>query len=57
MFEATDTEWASWYILHSDDKKWTRLNCLAHILKFIRYKKVPCTKVKLARALDEKRLR
>ena len=40
------TEWAPRYILHSDDKKRARLNCLAHVLKLIRYKKVPCTKVK-----------
>jgi polyphosphate kinase len=30
MIEATDTEPAPWFILHSDDKKRARLNCLAH---------------------------
>jgi polyphosphate kinase 2 len=47
MLKATDTKHAPWYILRSDDKKRARLNCLAHILKLIPYKKVPCEKVKL----------
>src|SRR5262249_16464628 len=40
MLEATDTKHAPWYILHSDDKRRARLNCLAHLLKLIPYKKV-----------------
>ena len=47
MLDATDTKWAPWYILHSDDKKRARLNCIAHILRLIPYKKVPREKVKL----------
>ena len=47
MLKATDTKHAPWYILRSDDKKRARLNCLAHILKLIPYKKVPREKVKL----------
>jgi polyphosphate kinase len=47
MFKATDTNWAPWYILHSDDKKRARLNCLAHILSLIPYKKLPRKKVKM----------
>ena len=47
MFKATDTEQAPWYILHSDDKKRARLNCLAHILNLIPYEKVPHEKVKM----------
>jgi polyphosphate kinase 2 len=47
MLEATDTKHAPWYILRSDDKKRARLNCLAHILNLIPYKKVPREKVKL----------
>jgi polyphosphate kinase 2 (PPK2 family) len=38
---ATDTEWAPWCILRSDDKKRTRLDRLTHILSLIPYKKVP----------------
>jgi polyphosphate kinase 2 len=47
MLKATDTRWAPWYVLHSDDKKRARLNCIHHILKQIPYKKVPREKVKL----------
>lgn len=47
MLEATDTRWAPWYILRSDDKKRARLNCIRHILNLIPYKKVPREKVKL----------
>ena len=47
MFKATDTKHAPWFILRSDDKKRARLNCLAHILNLIPYKKVPREKIKL----------
>jgi polyphosphate kinase 2 len=47
MLKATDTKWAPWHILRSDDKKRARLNCLAHILSLIPYKKVPREKVEL----------
>lgn len=47
MLEATDTKWAPWHILRSDDKKRARLNCIRHILNLIPYKKVPREKVKL----------
>ncbi len=40
MFEATDTEWAPWYIVRSEDKKRARLNCIAHFLSLIPYKPV-----------------
>ena len=47
MLKATDTKHAPWHILRSDDKKRARLNCIAHILNLIPYKKVPREKVKL----------
>ena len=47
MLKATDTKWAPWYILPSDDKKRARLNCLRHILNLLPYKKVPREKIKL----------
>ena len=47
MLKATDTKWAPWYILRSDDKKRARLNCIRHILSLIPYRKVPREKVKL----------
>ena len=48
MLKATDTKWAPWHILRSDDKKRARLNCLAQLLDMIPYKKVPREKVTLA---------
>jgi polyphosphate kinase len=47
MLKATDTAHAPWYILHSDDKKRARLNCIRHILDQIPHKKLPYEKVKL----------
>jgi len=40
MLAATDTEWAPWNIVVSDDKRRARLNCIAHFLSQIPYKKV-----------------
>jgi polyphosphate kinase 2 len=47
MFKATDTPWAPWFIVRSDDKKRARLNIIAHLLKEIPYEKTPREKVKL----------
>ena len=47
MLDTTYSKHAPWHILRSDDKKRARLNCLAHILDLIPYKKVPREKVKL----------
>jgi polyphosphate kinase len=53
MLEATDTKDAPWYIVHSDDKRRARLNCIAHLLKMIPYKEVHKKKVKLPQRLDK----
>jgi polyphosphate kinase 2 len=47
MFMATDTPWAPWYVVRSDDKKKTRLNIIKHLLARIRYEDIPRRKVKL----------
>jgi polyphosphate kinase 2 len=47
MLKATDTDFAPWYIVPSDDKRRARLNCIRHLLSLIPYKKVPRKKVKL----------
>ena len=39
MFAATDTAWAPWFVVPSDDKKQARLNVIRHILKRIPYRK------------------
>jgi polyphosphate kinase 2 len=47
MLDATDTDWAPWHILRSDDKKRARLNCIRHVLELLPYRPVPREKVKL----------
>jgi polyphosphate kinase len=47
MFLATDTAWAPWYVVHSDDKRRARLNALTHILSKIPHEDLPRAKVKL----------
>jgi polyphosphate kinase len=47
MFEATDTSWAPWYVVNSNDKKRARLNLITHLLSRIPYKKVKRDKVDL----------
>ena len=53
MLAATDTDFAPWYILRSDDKRRARLNCIAHLLKLIPYEKLPREKVKLPKRSDK----
>ncbi len=40
MFAATDTDFAPWFVVRSDDKNRARLNCIRHILSRIPYKDV-----------------
>ena len=47
MFKSTDTRFAPWFIVRSDDKRRARLNVIAHLLKTIPYKKIERPKVKL----------
>jgi polyphosphate kinase 2 len=47
MLKATDSKWAPWRILRSDDKKRARLNCITHLLDLIPHKKVPREKIVL----------
>jgi polyphosphate kinase len=47
MFPATDTGWAPWFVVRSDDKKRARLNVISHILSQIPYEKLPRDKVVL----------
>ena len=53
MLDATDTELSPWNIVHSDDKKSARLNCIADLLSRIDYKKVQHEKVKLPERSDK----
>ncbi|MHB2168957.1 polyphosphate kinase 2 [Alsobacter sp. R-9] len=47
MFAATDTAWAPWYFIRSDDKKRTRLNIISHILHTIPYETTKREKIEL----------
>ena len=41
MLEATDTDFAPWYLLRSDDKRRARLNLISHFLSLIPYEASP----------------
>lgn len=47
MLAATDTEWAPWNIVRSDDKKRARLNVISHLLSQLDYDPLPKSKIKL----------
>ncbi|HET7203317.1 MAG TPA: hypothetical protein VFI92_08110, partial [Steroidobacteraceae bacterium] len=47
MFAATDTGFAPWYVVRSDDKRRARLNTITHLLARIPYEEPPREKVKL----------
>jgi len=47
MLEATDTDYAPWYIVRSDDKKWARLNLISHFLGLIPYEQPKRENIKL----------
>ncbi len=50
MFLATDTSWAPWYVVHSDNKRRARLNALTHILS-----KIPCDELSRSKVEFPKR--
>ena len=47
MFKSSDSAWAPWFVVHSNDKKRARLNMIRHLLSQIPYEDVPRDKVKL----------
>jgi len=47
MFKATNSKHAPWHIVRSDDKRRARLNCIAHLLRTIPYKRISRERVKL----------
>ena len=54
MFAVTDTEWAPWHVVNSDNKKRARLNCISHLLGQIPYEELPFNKPKLPKRQDSK---
>jgi polyphosphate kinase 2 len=47
MFAASDTAWAPWWVVHSDDKRRARLNVISHLLSQVPYKPLKRKKVTL----------
>jgi polyphosphate kinase 2 len=47
MLEATNSKHAPWRIIRSDDKRRARLNCIAHLLSVIPFKRVKQNPVRL----------
>src|SRR5246500_1005793 len=54
MFAATDPPQSPWNVVQTDDKERARLNCIAHLLSVVPWKKVPTEKVKLPKRQDPK---
>ena len=55
MFKATSSKHAPWNVIHSNDKRRARLNCIAHLLKAIPYKKLSRDRVRLPKRSDKGR--
>jgi polyphosphate kinase 2 len=47
MLKSTSSEHAPWHIIRSDDKRRARLNCIAHLLRSIPFKRVSHDEVRL----------
>jgi polyphosphate kinase 2 len=47
MFEASDTAWAPWFVVRSDDKRRARLNVIRHLLDRVPYERTARKKVEL----------
>ena len=55
MLKATNSKHAPWHVIRSDDKRRARLNCIAHLLKTIPFKKVSRDRVRLPKRSDKGR--
>ena len=47
MIAATNSTWAPWFVVNSDDKKRARLNVISHLLSQVPYKAPKRKKVEL----------
>jgi len=58
MFAHCDIKQAPWWVVHADDKKRARLNCIHHLLKMIPYEDLTPEPIKLkARKIDNSYVR
>ena len=55
MLKATNSRHAPWHVVRSDDKRRARLNCIAHLLKAIPFKRLSGNRVKLPKRSDKGR--
>ena len=55
MLKNTSSRYAPWHIIRSNDKRRARLNCIAHLLKTVPYRRVARDKVKLPKRSDKGR--
>jgi polyphosphate kinase 2 len=55
MFKTTGSKHAPWHVIHSDDKKRARLNCISHILNLIPYKRIKRKKIKLPKRSNKRK--
>src|SRR5205807_9107205 len=55
MFKATNSKHAPWHVIRSDDKRRARLNCIAHLLNSIPYKRMKKNEIKLPKRSDKGR--
>ena len=53
MLRATDTSYAPWHVVRSDDKRRARLNCIAHILSLIPHKTMKADKIRLPKRSEK----
>jgi polyphosphate kinase 2 len=53
MFAHTDTKVSPWYVVHADQKRKARLNCIHHLLSMIPYEKIKPEKIVLPPIIKE----
>ncbi|UCF36844.1 MAG: polyphosphate kinase 2 [Acidobacteriota bacterium] len=53
MFRYTDTKQSPWWVVHADDKKRARLNCISHLLGMIRYEDLTPPPIELPPRRDD----
>ena len=55
MFDRTDNSEATWWVVHADDKKRARRNCISHLLSQVKFKDVlPTDTLKFPPRQDDK---
>jgi polyphosphate kinase 2 (PPK2 family) len=55
MFKATNSKHAPWRVIRSDDKRRARLNCIAHLLETIPFKRIRPERIKLPKRSEKGR--